>query len=72
MYKEVDFKRYLYGVSDAGTTLLFKFRPGTQGLNEKLRNGVTGRILCGDECESVIHVLWCVLLTSIVGKSIIS
>ena len=36
---------------------------GTHGLNEKLgrhkgRNGLTECILCGDECESVVHVLW--------------
>ena len=24
----------------------------------KGRNGMTGCILCGDECESVVHVLW--------------
>ena len=61
--KEVEFKRYLHGVSDAGTRLLFKFRSGTHGLNEELgrhrgRNGRTECILCGDECESVVHVLW--------------
>ena len=44
--KEVEFKRYLHGVSDAGTRLLFKFRSGTHGLNEELgrhreRNGRT-------------------------------
>ena len=33
--KEVEFKRYLHGVSDAGTRLLFKFRSGTHGLNEE-------------------------------------
>ena len=62
--KEVEFKRYLHGVSDAGTRLLFK---GTHGLNEELgrhrrRNGRTECVLCGDECgdecESVVHVLW--------------
>ena len=61
--KEVEFKRYLHGVSDAGTRLLFKFRSGTHGLNEELgrhrgRNGRTECGLCGDECESVVHVLW--------------
>ena len=34
------------------------------GLNEELgrhkgRNGMTGCILCGDECESVVHILEC-------------
>ena len=42
---------------------LFKFRSGTHGLNEELgrhrgRNGRTECVLCGDECESVVHVLW--------------
>ena len=61
--KEVEFKKYLHGVSDAGIKLLFKFRSGTHGLNEELgrhrgRNGRTECVLCGDECESVVHVLW--------------
>ena len=61
--KEVEFKRYLHGISDAGTRPLFKFRSGTRGLNEELgrhrgRNGRTECVLCGDECESVVHVLW--------------
>ena len=61
--KEVDFKMYLHGVSDAETRLLFKFWSGTHALNEELgrhswRNGRTECILCGDECESVVHVLW--------------
>ena len=61
--KEVDFKTYLHGVSDAGTRLLFKFWSGMHGLNEELarhrgRNSRTECILCGDECESVVHVLW--------------
>ena len=30
--KKVEFKKYLHGVSDAGTRLLFKFRSGTQTL----------------------------------------
>ena len=34
--KIVEFKKYLRGVSDAGTRLLFKFRSGTHGLNEEL------------------------------------
>ena len=61
--KEVEFKRYLHGVNDARTRLLFKFGSGTQGLNEELgrhrgRNGRTECVLCGDECESVFYVLW--------------
>ena len=34
--KEVQFKKYLHGVNDAGTRLLFKFRSGTHWLNEEL------------------------------------
>ena len=54
--KEVEFKKYVHGVSDAGNRLLFKFRSGTHGLNEELgrhrgRNGRTECVLCGD-------VLW--------------
>ena len=30
----VQFKKYLYGPSDAGSRLMFKFRSGTHGLNE--------------------------------------
>ena len=42
---------------------MFKFRSGTNGLNEEFGKQ-TGKHndrqckLCGDECESVIHVLW--------------
>ena len=32
----VEFKKYLHGVADAGSRLLFKFRSGTHGLNEEL------------------------------------
>ena len=61
--KSVEFKKYLHGVCDAGSRLLFKFRSGTHGLNEKLgrhrgREGKTECSLCGDECENVSHVLW--------------
>ena len=60
---EVEFKKYLRGVGDAGTRLLFKFRPGTRGLNEELgrhrgREGKSECVLCGAVCESVVHVLW--------------
>ena len=56
-------RMYLHGVSDAGSRLLFKFRSGTHGLNEELgrhrgREGKVECILCGAECESVVHVLW--------------
>ena len=61
--KVVEFKKYLHGPGDAGSRLLFKFRSGTHGLNEELgrHRGREGRkecLLCGDECESVSHVLW--------------
>ena len=61
--KRVEFKKYLHGVSDAGSRLLFKFRSGRHGLNEELgrprgREGKSECTLCGAECESVVHVLW--------------
>ena len=34
--KKVGFKKYLHGVSDAVSRLLFKFRSGIHGLNEEL------------------------------------
>ena len=61
--KHVEFKKYLHGVGDMGTRLMFKFRSGTHGLNEELgrhrgREGKSQCTLCGCECESVTHVLW--------------
>ena len=61
--KDIKFKKYLHGVADAGSRLLFKFRSGTNGLNEELgrhsgREGNKECELCGNECESVSHVLW--------------
>ena len=61
--KAIGFKKYLHGVADAGSRLLFKFRSGTHGLNEELsrhrgRDGNKECVLCGNECESVSHVLW--------------
>ena len=58
--KSVEFKKYLHGVCDAGSRLLFKFRSGTHGLNEELgrhrgREGKTECSLCGDECENVCY-----------------
>ena len=49
-------------MADAGSRLLFKFRSGTRGLNEELgmhrgREGSKECELCGNECESVSHVL---------------
>ena len=60
--KSVEFKKYLHGVCDAGSRLLFKFRLGMHGLNEEFgrhrgREGRTKCSLCGDECENVSHVL---------------
>jgi len=42
---------------------MFRFRSGTNGLNEKLgrhwgKNDDRQCKLCGDECESIVHVLW--------------
>ena len=42
---------------------MFKFRPGTHGLNEEIgrHRGREGKVecsICGAECESVVHVLW--------------
>ena len=59
----MEFKKYLRGVGDAETRLLFKFRSGTHGLNEELgrHRGREGRkecLLCDADCESVSHVLW--------------
>ena len=50
--KSVDFNKYLHGICDAGSRLLFKFRSGTHGLNEELgrhrwREGKTECSLCG-------------------------
>ena len=42
---------------------MFKCRSGTHGLNEELgrhrgREGKSECVLCGAECESVVHDLW--------------
>ena len=60
---KMEFKKNLYGRSDDGARLLFKFRSGTHGLNEELgrpsdRDGRVECTLCGAECNSVVHVLW--------------
>ena len=52
--KELGFKKYLHGVSDAGSRPLFKFRSGTHGLNKVLgrhrnREGKVECSLCGAE-----------------------
>ena len=56
----MEFKKYLRGVGDAGTRVLFKFRSGTHGLNEELgrHRGREGRkecLLC--DAEIVLHTL---------------
>ena len=57
-------------MADAGPRLLFKFRSGTRGLNEKLgrhrgREDNREYELCGNDCESVSHVLWeCLIYSS--------
>ena len=57
--KVIEFKKHLHGPGDAGSRLLFKFRSETHGLNEAPgREGRKECLLCGDECESVSHVLW--------------
>ena len=52
--KSVEFKKHLHGICDAGSRLLFKFRSGTDGLNEELgrhrgREGKTECSLCAGE-----------------------
>ena len=61
--KAVEYKAYLHGTCDAGSRLMFKFRPGTHGFDEELgrHRGREGRkecLLCDDGCESISHVLW--------------
>ena len=72
--KCIEFKKYLHGVSDSGTRLMFKFRSGTHGLNEELgrhrgREGKSQCTFCGCECESVTHVLWECFVYSSIRKS---
>ena len=65
--KLVDFEKYLRGISDAGTRLLFKFRSGTHGLNEELsrHRGREGKNCCVMQsvrvlvmcCGIVLHML---------------
>ena len=66
---EVEFKRYLHRVSDAGTRLLFKFRSGTHGL-VGIRVGMAGLsvfyVAMGAKVLSMFY--GSVLLTRIVGK----
>ena len=54
--KEVfECKKYLYGVPDMGSKLLFRFRSGTHGLNEELGRHITRNIskacvFCNCDC----------------------
>ena len=53
----------MYNLSDAGSRILSKFRPGMHVLNEELsrqreREGKTECSLWGDEWKNVSHVLW--------------
>ena len=55
VYRELteDFecKKYLHGVSDMGSKLLFRFRSGTHGLNEEL-----GRHSCINSSKACVFV----------------
>ena len=45
-FKEVfKCKKYLYGVPDMGSKLLFRFRSGTHGLNKELGRHITRKFL---------------------------
>ena len=56
----------MQGVGDPGTRLMFKFRSGTNGLNEELgRHTCRGKMVIGSTSVSygglnvsVVHVLW--------------
>ena len=52
--KSVEFMKYLHGVCNAGSRLLFKFRSGMHGLNEELgrHRGREGKT----ECSCVLGV----------------
>ena len=64
--EDFECKKYLHGISDMGSKLLFiRFRSGTHGLNEELgtnmyssRNSSKACFFCECECEYVEHVLW--------------
>ena len=65
--KNVGFKKYLHGVSDAGTRLLFKFRLGMHGINEELRRhrGREGKMECTLCCKGVHSNKFCFLQTTL-------
>ena len=69
--KSVEFKKYLHGVCDAGSRLLFKFRLCTHGLNEEVgrhrgREGKTKCSLCGDEYESCVMGVFSIIIIIVV------
>ena len=57
--REVQFKKYLHGLSDAGTRLLFKFRSGTHGLNEELGEGRVRKSVCCVGMSVKVLVIHC-------------
>ena len=58
IFKDIEFKRYVHGVSDARTRLLLSGTHEEELGRHRGRNGMTECMLCGDECESVVHALW--------------
>ena len=60
VYRELteDFecKKYLHGVSDMGSKLLFRFNEDLG--RHSCRNSSKAFFFCECECESVEHVLW--------------
>ena len=57
--REVQFKKYLHGLSDAGTRLLFKFRSGTHGLNEGIGEGRVRKSVCCVGMSVKVLVIHC-------------
>ena len=51
--KEIEFENYLQGVHDPGTN-----SPNAELGRHRGKNHDQQCKLCGDECESVAHVLW--------------
>ena len=59
--KSIEFKKYLHGVADAGSRLLFKFRSGTHGLNEVIKNvscmvmSVRVSVMCCGSVQDIVY-----------------
>ena len=51
--KSVEFKKYLHGICDTGSRLLFKFRSGTHGLNEELGRLEGGKVRWNVPCVGI-------------------